>query len=109
MRLSEKRANFSLALALLVLWINKKTKYNVAVDYVKRCKHCKVGRKKSCHKSGLAVDLNLYDENWNYLGGDNEETRKAHLECHSKWIKLGGSAPINVDLNHYSFEHNGMR
>jgi hypothetical protein len=107
-RLSAKRSNFSTSLARLILYINS-LGYHVAVDYVKRCRNCKVGKKNSCHKSGLAADLNLYDAYWSYLDGRHPDTQHIHDLAHDFWDKQGGARRISRDMNHYSFAHLGMR
>lgn len=108
MRLSTKRILFSTAHANLVLYINS-LGYGVASDFLKRCSSCKVGRKNSCHKIGLAVDLNIYDKDGRYLDGKHPDTFIVHSLAHDWWDKNGGSKRIMRDLNHYSFAHNGMR
>ena len=102
MKLSTKRILFSSALAKLITYGNT-LGYGVAVDYVKRCQDCKVGKKNSCHKVGLAADLNIY------LDGTYITTHLPHTRLHDRWDTLGGAARIQGDLNHYSFEHQGMR
>lgn len=54
------------------------------------------GAAKSCHKSRLAVDLNTLSET-------------DHEKLHDVWDGLGGSKRIADDMNHYSFEWQGMR
>ncbi len=54
------------------------------------------GESKSCHKSRLAQDFNV----------KNEED---HVKLHDEWDKLGGSPRIDHDMNHYSFSYQGMR
>ena len=54
------------------------------------------GNKNSCHKARLAVDLNLVDP-------------ADHVRLHDYWDKLGGSKRIDNDMNHYSFEWQGIR
>jgi hypothetical protein len=54
------------------------------------------GHAKSVHKVRLAVDLNAIDP-------------KSHEELHDYWDTLGGAKRIAEDMNHYSFEWQGMR
>jgi hypothetical protein len=54
------------------------------------------GAAKSCHKSRLAVDFNTLFEN-------------DHNHLHDIWDTLGGSKRIADDMNHYSFDWQGMR
>jgi diadenosine tetraphosphatase ApaH/serine/threonine PP2A family protein phosphatase len=82
--------------------------YHPAGDYLKRCPGCKVGRSNSVHKSGLAIDLNLYTDEWEWLNDDHFMTIPVYGELHDYWDTLGGAPRINSDLNHFSFEHNGM-
>ncbi len=107
LKLSTKRILFSTAHAKLVLYINS-LGYGVATDFVKRCHDCKVGRSNSCHKIGLAADLNIYDEQGKYLDDEHPDTFIIHSLAHLWWDDNGGSERIENDLNHYSFEHNGM-
>lgn len=102
MKLSTKRTLFSSALAKLIIYGNT-IGYGVAVDYVKRCEGCKVGKKNSCHKVALAADLNIYIE------GEYITSSGPHVLLHNYWDTLGGAERINGDMNHYSFEHQGMR
>ena len=78
--------------------------YNYAIDYVKRCAECPIGHPRSTHKAGLAADIHLYDENNNYLDSGLE-----HELLHDHWDLLGGAPRIDDDLNHYSFEWEGIR
>lgn len=64
------------------------------------------GHPKSCHKIRLARDYNIF-KNGKFLRG--EEAKKAHNMLHDVWDKMGGAPRLKHDLNHYSFEHNGMR
>lgn len=107
MRLSEKRCMFSAAHAELVLFISKMG-YHAATDFVKRCRNCRVGMENSCHKVGLAADINIYDKDWNYLGDNHPDTIRIHNEAHDFWDFLGGAKRINRDLNHYSWGHEGV-
>lgn len=54
------------------------------------------GHKYSTHRSRLAVDFNLPND----IG---------HDKLHDYWDTIGGAERILEDLNHYSFEHNGIR
>ena len=103
MRLSEKRVKFSSAVSALIAHMQS-FGFNPAIDFVKRCSDCKVGHKRSCHKSGLAADIILYDSDFNSL-----ESGAEHKVFRKFWEELGGARPIEGDLGHYSFEHNGIR
>lgn len=78
--------------------------YQYTIEYVKRCDDCPVGHPRSTHKVGLAVDINLYDQENNYLS-----TGAEHELLHDHWDLLGGARRIDNDLNHYSFEWEGVR
>lgn len=54
------------------------------------------GHPKSCHKLKLAQDLNF-------------ENDADHVRAHDEWDKRGGAPRIPHDMNHYSFEWQGMR
>lgn len=64
------------------------------------------GNSRSCHKLKLAIDINLVQDGI-YLEG--KPALVAHNFLHDFWDMLGGSARIDNDLNHYSFEHQGAR
>jgi len=102
MKLSEKRVDFTLAQALLVMWANEQG-WQIAGDHWKRCEDCPVGLKNSCHKIALAIDFIVY------LKGIPLTDLSVFNKLHDKWDSLGGSERIEGDLGHFSFEHNGMR
>ena len=103
MTLGDKRRDFTHMMALLILHADKMG-YGVAADFLKRCEDCPVGHKTSLHKQGLAVDLNLYSPNGDYLTDP-----KHHDVLHDYWDMLGGAERIENDRNHYSLAHDGMR
>lgn len=61
------------------------------------------GHSNSAHKARLAVDFNLFIDG-EYMGNGVE-----HNRLHDFWDQLGGATRIKEDLNHYSFEHEGVR
>lgn len=103
MTLRSKQEEFSIALAKLLLHADK-LGIGVSIGDVYRDPrvHGVVGEKKgyghakSCHKLKLAADLNLLDA-------------ADHGRLHDFWDDLGGSQRIPGDMNHYSFEWQGMR
>jgi len=56
------------------------------------------------HKSGLGIDLNLYNKNNQYLSSGIH-----HVLLHDYWDSIGGAPRIDHDMNHYSLEHQGVR
>lgn len=62
------------------------------------------GKRRSLHKSRLAIDLNLF------IDGKYMTTTRAHRPLGEYWESLGGSwgGRFN-DANHYSLEHEGRR
>ena len=62
------------------------------------------GNAKSCHKSRLAIDLNLFKD------GAFLTTTEGHRPLGEYWESIGGSwgGRFN-DANHYSLEHEGVR
>jgi hypothetical protein len=62
------------------------------------------GRKDSCHKLRLAIDINLFK------GGQYLSDTESHRELGEWWESVGGSwgGRFN-DGNHYSLEHQGVR
>ena len=67
------------------------------------------GRKYSCHKLRLAIDLNLFKKGlkgkWQYC-----TSTKSHQELGEFWESIGGSwgGRFN-DGGHYSLEHHGKK
>jgi len=63
------------------------------------------GHPKSCHKIRLAIDLNLFDKEGNFL-----TTTEDHRQLGEWWESVGGTwgGRFN-DANHYSLEENGMK
>ena len=100
MSLGADRRQFTHMLALLILHIEEQD-LGVAADFLKRCDDCPIGEKESLHKSGLAIDLNLYRE------GTYLSTGEEHKPLHDFWDDLGGNERINNDLNHYSYAGGG--
>jgi len=111
--LGKRQEHFSRAYPLLVLYIQY-LGYEVRTGDAERNKKVfgelgeskGYGHKNSCHKIKLAIDLNITKDGV-YLRGQAAED--AHSLFHNFWDMLGGSKRIPHDLNHYSFEHNGMR
>ena len=104
MSLGTDRREFTSKLAVLIQYAEA-LEYGVAIDFVKRCEECPVGHKNSLHKKGLAVDLNLYDADNNYLSSGEE-----HKALHDFWDDLGGNKRIANDMNHYSYgDYGGVR
>ena len=103
MSLADKRRKFSEMLPLLIGYAHY-LGYTVSIDFVKRCEDCEVGHPRSLHKSGLAVDLNLY------LNGEYLTNTTDHTPLGEFWEFLGGSWGGRFDDgNHYSIPHGGMR
>lgn len=101
--LREKQEEFAVALAKLILFAESRGIQMSIGDVFRDPRlHGKLGEpggyghKNSCHKLKLAADLNLLNE-------------KDHEALHDHWDILGGSARIPGDINHYSFEWQGMR
>lgn len=103
MRLSEKRALFTRMWARLILYAEG-LGFHPAGDMTKRCGDCPIGLDNSAHKAGLAGDLLLYDQSWNYLTDPDN-----YIVLHDFWDTLGGAERIVNDMNHFSLEHNGVR
>ena len=107
MSLLKARQHFTqmLALFLRAAYIRGESP---ALDFVKRCEDCPVGKANSVHKVGLAADVHLYDSQGNYLG-QGEEMIRRHTSLHGLWDTMGGAPRIENDLNHYSLPWGGMR
>ena len=79
----------------------------IALDFVKRCETCTIGRYNSVHKLGLAVDIHLYKHK-DYL-----EDTESHKKYGEFWEKLDpscrwGGRFRRADGNHYSMIYMGM-
>lgn len=101
--LREKQEDFAIAMAKLILFAaSKRIPVSIGDVYRDPRVHGKLGEamgyghKNSCHKLKLAADLNVLNE-------------KDHEALHDFWDTIGGSARIAGDMNHYSFEWQGMR
>ena len=81
--------------------------FQFRIAFAKRCEECPVGRPRSNHKSMLAIDIDLFDEDGNYLSKteDHEEFGKFWEGLHSL-CRWGGRWDAG---NHYSIEHKGMK
>jgi len=106
MTLGEKRRQFSLDLAILIVWANREG-YGIAIDDVKAHDG---HMKNSKHYDGLAADLNLYffeGGKWIY-----QRETEAHTVMGEEWERMGhtwggrfGKKKNNVgsDGNHYEY------
>jgi len=100
MTLGEKRRQFSLDLAILIVWANREG-YGIAIDDVKAHDG---HMKNSKHYSGLASDLNLYfyiDDKWVY-----QTETESHIKIGEEWERMGhkwGGRFKNPDGNHYEY------
>jgi hypothetical protein len=103
MSLRKEQEKFAVALAKLILEADKLgIKMSIGDVFRDPRLHGHVGESKgyghrsSCHKLKLAADLNLINST-------------DHKILHDIWDTLGGSTRIPHDMNHYSFEWQGMR
>ena len=78
--------------------------YEVTLGHAMRCQDCPTGHPRSLHKSKLAIDLNLFDRRT----GEYITDHRGHRDLHVVWEKMGGSAMIENDPNHYSFPMGNM-
>lgn len=104
--LREKQSLFAQRIAVLRLVIYAMGYEITDGDAYRDPERVHYGHPRSCHKIRLAEDLNLF-KNGKYLEG--EEAAAGHNAIHDIWDKMGGAKRISNDLNHYSFEHEGMR
>lgn len=106
MTLGERRRQFSLDLAILIVWANREG-YGIAIDDVKAHDgHIK----NSKHYDGLAADLNLYlyavDEVTNNGEWIYQRETEAHTKIGEEWERMGhkwGGRFKNPDGNHYEY------
>jgi hypothetical protein len=103
MKLSEKRHLFRRMKSMLLEY-GELLGYRVVEDEGKRCDDCPNTHPRSAHKVGLAIDLILYDDQWEPVW-DNAP----FAQLHELWDLLGGARRIDDDLGHFSLEHNGVR
>jgi len=96
--LIKRQHEFAVQAAKLILEAAK-AGYLVTLGHAYRCQDCKTGKKNSLHKSRLAIDLNLFDQNCNYLTDGT-----GHTELHVSWRLNGGRPALVMDQNHYSFD-----
>lgn len=102
MTLGEQQERFMEALPFLILKAMA-LGYKVRGGQLRRCNDCKVGLENSTHKNSLAIDLHLFKD------GEYLQDGTGHHELHDYWENLGGAKRIDADLNHYSFEWEGVR
>ena len=105
MSLGNKQRVFTKQVANLILFAYE-IGYEMTFGDCYRDDRCDYGHKQSLHRSRLAVDLNLFKKG-EYLQGKGAEC--GHTLMHDYWDTVGGAERIDKDLNHYSFEHNGIR
>lgn len=105
MRLSNKQQEFTLSIAKLIGYAHE-SGYGLTFGDAYRDPRVPYGHKRSAHRSRLAVDFNVFIGR-DYLIGEDAEI--AHGVLHNFWDTVGGSERIKKDLNHYSFEHQGVR
>jgi len=105
MKLSQKQQRFTRAINLLVCYANY-AGYELTYGDAYRSPEVKYGHPESCHRNRLAVDFNVFKDG-EFL--TSKQAKEAHNNLHNAWDFLGGAKRIKKDLNHYSFEHNGIR
>jgi len=113
MNLGKKQEQFSRAQPLLYLYAQYHG-YEIRTGDAERNKKVfgkmgeskGYGHKNSTHKVKLAIDVNITKDDI-YLKGI--AAADAHNFLHNFWDMLGGAPRIPHDLNHYSFEWQGMR
>lgn len=82
MSLSRKQQQFAKCVQILLrhIWARG---YTVTFGHAYRCSDCPVGTENSLHKSRLAIDLNLFDRDGEYV-----DTTEGHLEFGRYWEAL---------------------
>lgn len=102
--LRAKQQRFAHMVALLILHAEQ-LGYRVVLGYCYRCPDCLVGHTTSLHKKCLAIDIELFDDQGNYL-----TSTKDHEPLGIYWESIGGTwGGRFADGNHYSLEHEGMK
>lgn len=102
MGMVDKQNKFAGMVALLILYAQS-LGYQVTFGDAFRDPRVPYGHPKSTHRVRLAIDLNLFKD------GRYIHSNEDHAPLHDYWDKLGGSARIDGDANHYSCEHEGVR
>jgi hypothetical protein len=111
--LAQRRIEFTQALTLLMLF--KPLPYNILypeLDYKlalgEVLRNCEVegGHPRSTHKQGLAAHLVVYTTDYQW---PHPNQGFIYEVLHIVWESYGGSPAIEGDLNHFSFEWEGVR
>ena len=104
MKLGRKQRKFTLRIGRLIRYAYAQG-YELTFGDAYRSKAVKYGHKDSTHRVRLAVDFNLFIDGVYISDGEHP----AFADLHDRWDELGGSERILKDMNHFSFEHNGVR
>lgn len=112
MKLSDKQAKFTVMIANLILWADKKG-YKLTFGEAYRTPEQAelnarkgLGIRNSLHTQRLAVDFNLF------INGEYKTGSESYRPLGEYWESLGGSWGgrfSRPDGNHFSLEHNGIR
>ena len=102
--LSAKQRRFCTAVSHLVMFGNS-LGYFFSFGDAYRDPRCQYGHPDSTHRYRLAVDLNLFVDDEYITDGSHP----AFSTLHDYWDEIGGAPRIESDMNHFSFEHNGVR
>lgn len=105
MNLREARVLFTKNLPMLIITAEA-LGYEVAADFLKRCIDCPVGHARSCHKSGLAIDLHLYKDGIYLSDDESHQPLGEWWEAQHPLFRWGGRFG---DGNHYSLEWEGVK
>lgn len=103
MSLSKKQREFTKAITALLNY-GLSLGYEFTFGDAYRADTCTHGHTQSCHRSRLAVDFNLFVDGEYITDSDHI----AFHILHDYWDMLGGARRISNDMNHFSFEHNGI-
>lgn len=104
--LRDKQAQFARMAAQLILKAFE-LGYGVTLGDAFRDPRVPYGHTNSLHRYRLAIDLNLFDKDGNYLQGTED-----HRKLGEWWESIGGTWGGRFpdgDGNHYSLAYNGMR
>lgn len=105
--LREKQSRFANMVCILLHFALAKG-YEITFGDTYRDPRCSYGRKNSCHRLRLAIDLNLFKD------GEYLSKTKDHRQLGEFWESIGGTwggrfRGRSPDGNHYSLEHNGRK
>ena len=103
--LGAKQALFSRLMVKLLSHMHEQG-YETRLGHTYRCEQCPVGRRRSCHKLKLAIDIHLFFNERYLTKTQDHQAFGEYWEALHPLCSWGGR--FN-DGNHYSLRHAGLR